>query len=261
MRMRVVLPTFWDDEGVGRLSWDARLALIAMWSYVQDNGVGKDSVGPIIGQLFGNDAEKDYETTRLRINGALEELCAAGLLIRFEREGVKYLEVANWSAWQRPDRPSRARFPTSASVSGNIRETVARVSRDSREALAKQPRSEWESESEPEEKGEGGRHPRDTRECLPLLPESSDAEPRPQCLRHPEGNASEPCGACAAGRRWEEQQAQAEKDRQLQKLANAKKLREKCTICDGTNWIPDTDPAERCDHRNGQPVAETVTRR
>jgi hypothetical protein len=155
MRMRVVQPTFWDDEGISQLSWDARLALIAMWSYVQDNGVGKDNVGSIIGQLFSNDAEKDYKATRLRVSGALDELCIEGLLIRFEHEGIKYLEVANWSTWQKPDRPSKARFPTYASTKADTREKVACMSRDSRESLARQSRSESESESESESDSEG----------------------------------------------------------------------------------------------------------
>jgi hypothetical protein len=250
MRMRVVQPTFWDDEGISQLSWDARLALIAMWSYVQDNGVGKDNVGSIIGQLFGNDAEKDYEATRLRVSGALEELCIEGLLIRFEHEGIKYLEVANWSTWQKPDRPSKARFPTYASTKADTRETVASMSRDSRESLARQSRPESESESD----SEGGRHSRDTHELLPALTDAADAGPRPQCSRHPDGNSSEPCGGCAAGRRWDDQQAQAKKDQRILKLAEAKRLRDSCTICGGTNWIPDTDPAVKCDHLNGQPV-------
>ncbi len=252
MRMRVVQPTFWDDEGISQLSWDARLALIAMWSYVQDNGVGKDNVGSIIGQLFGNDAEKDYEATRLRVSGALDELCIEGLLIRFEHEGIKYLEVANWSTWQKPDRPSKARFPTYASTKVDTRETVASMSRDSRESLARQSRSESESESESD--SEGRRHSRDTREPLPSLTDAADAGPRPQCSRHPDGNSSEPCGGCAAGRRWDEQQAQAEKDRRQRKRLETRLARENCTICDGTNWIPDTDPAVKCEHLNSRPV-------
>ena len=155
------------------LSWDARLALVAMWSYVQDNGVGKNNVGSIIGQLFGNDAETDYEATRLRVNGALDELCAAGLISRFEHEGVKYLEVANWPTWQRPDHPSRARFPTSASVNSNPREKAASISRDSRESLARQSSSESESESESDSEAEAETFPRDTRERFASPPESA----------------------------------------------------------------------------------------
>ncbi len=256
MRMRVVVPAFWDDEDIGNLSWDARLTLVGMWSYVQDNGVGKNSVASIIGRLFGNDAEKDYEATRLRVNGALDELCAAGLIIRFEHAGVKYVEVANWRAWQNPDRPSKTRFPTSASVSGKAREMLASASRDSPEVLPKTSRAESESDS----KLEGGSHPRGTRECSPPLPEAAYPGPRPKCSRHPDGNASEPCGGCGAGRRWDEEQAQAEKRRQLQKLTEAKRLRENCTICGGTNWIPDTEPAVSCDHLRGQPVTGTLTR-
>ena len=128
MRIRVIQPAFYDTEQIGALSWDARLVLIGLWSYVRDEGVGKDNLGQIVGALFPFDADKDYEGTRQRVSDALDELCAAGMLIRFETAGVKYVEIGNWPVWQKPDRPGKVRFPTSAGVSGDS-------SRESRESL------------------------------------------------------------------------------------------------------------------------------
>lgn len=128
MRIRVIQPAFYDTEQIGALSWDARLVLIGLWSYVRDEGVGKDNLGQIVGALFPFDADKDYEGTRQRVSDALDELCAAGMLIRFEAAGVKYVEIGNWPVWQKPDRPGKVRFPTSAGVSGDS-------SRESRESL------------------------------------------------------------------------------------------------------------------------------
>jgi hypothetical protein len=135
MRLRVVQPAFWDDERIGELSWDARLLLVGMWSYVRDEGVGKDQLGQVIGTLFPCDSDKDHEGTRLRVSAAMDELCAVGLIVRFEANGVKYVEVADWPDWQKPDKPSKRRFPSSTSIIGNPPETLASVSRDSRGTL------------------------------------------------------------------------------------------------------------------------------
>lgn len=127
MRMRVIRPDFYDDERIGRLSWDARLVLVGMWSYVRDEGVGKDQLGLIIGTLFAFDSERDHEGTRQLVSDALDELCAAGLLVRFEADGVNYIEVAHWPRWQQPKYPAKQRFPTSASVVEVSPESLRRV--------------------------------------------------------------------------------------------------------------------------------------
>jgi hypothetical protein len=131
MRMRGVQPAFWDSPVLGGLSWDARLAYVGMWSYVRDEGVGIDSVGLIAGALFAFDVETDYTSTAQRISAALDELCGAEMLTRFEVNGIKYIEVANWADWQKPDHPGKVRFPTSASVQPLSRESSRESSRKS----------------------------------------------------------------------------------------------------------------------------------
>lgn len=153
----------------------------------------------------------------------------------------------------------RQPFPTSASANGTARETVASTSRATRELPARQSLSESESESELE--GEGGGDSQDTRECSSSPSDGTDAAPPPQCPIHPDGNSSDPCRGCAAVRLLKEQQAQAEEDKRKQKLSEARALRENCITCGGTSWIPDTEPAVRCYHLNGQPVADAVMRK
>jgi hypothetical protein len=72
---------------------------------------------------------------------------------------------------------------------------------------------------------------------------------RPICAKHKNGNTDdENCRGCMKQRQWEEKQAaQAEQDEIQARLA-AREIAENCEICHGTNWLPDTEPAERCTH-------------
>ena len=73
-------------------------------------------------------------------------------------------------------------------------------------------------------------------------------EPRPQCPQHEE-NSPTPCPACLRRRRWDEARETEQADDELDERRRARELRDRCAICKGTNWIPDTDPAVKCDHQ------------
>ena len=55
MRIRSMRPEFWRSERIAAVSWDARLVLKGLESYVDDNGVGKDDIALIVGDLFQRD--------------------------------------------------------------------------------------------------------------------------------------------------------------------------------------------------------------
>lgn len=79
--------------------------------------------------------------------------------------------------------------------------------------------------------------------------------PSPFCDNHPTGTRNK-CGDCANARRafeaWElietDRQREAAEIAATQRLADVA-ARADCPICHGTNWIPDTDPAVRCNHQ------------
>ena len=58
MRIRSIKPEFWTSEDISRLGYFDRLLFIALWSYVDDNGVGVDRVPLIIGDLFPEDMSR-----------------------------------------------------------------------------------------------------------------------------------------------------------------------------------------------------------
>lgn len=80
-----------------------------------------------------------------------------------------------------------------------------------------------------------------------VVPELSDGPPSRYCHRHSETN-SPPCYGCRdAGRAaeaWEADRVAAEKAERQRRY----QLAQNCATCEGTNWIPDTDPAVRCPH-------------
>lgn len=97
--------------------------------------------------------------------------------------------------------------------------------------------------------------PDPTRPDPPLLVTTSggvtsvDANgPRPHCNRHPNSDHPEPCRACGARRKWDEQNAETIRRDELDAKRRARERADRCPVCQGTNWIPDTEPAVRCQH-------------
>jgi hypothetical protein len=64
------------------------------------------------------------------------------------------------------------------------------------------------------------------------------------------GNPNDdPCRACGKQREWDEANEAALAADELAAKRSAREAAESCPTCHGTNWLPDTEPAVRCDHR------------
>lgn len=139
MRIRSTKPEFWRSERIASVSWDARLVLKGLESYVDDNGVGKDDLALIVGDLFQRDLVREPSRTLARVSEAISELCDAGLLHRYDVDGTPLLYVSFWESIQRVDKPQAGRFPrpdgTKNYKDSEIRESVANIREPSR-ALA-----------------------------------------------------------------------------------------------------------------------------
>ena len=112
MRIRTIKPEFWTSPDVSKLSIEDRLLFIGLWNYVDDNGVGQDDVGLIIGALFPHDMAEDPTGTLARITGGLARLCEGGLVARYLSQDRRFLHVSTLTKWQRIDHPSKPRYPT-----------------------------------------------------------------------------------------------------------------------------------------------------
>lgn len=111
MRIRSTKPEFWRSERIASVDWEVRLVLKGLESYVDDNGVGKDDIALIVGDIFQRDLVREPSRTLARVSEALSKLHEAGLLHRYEVDGNALLYVAFWESVQRIDKPARGRLP------------------------------------------------------------------------------------------------------------------------------------------------------
>lgn len=140
MRIRSTKPEFWRSERIASVSWDARLILKGLESFVDDNGVGRDDIALIVGDVFPRDMLASPRETVARVSEGISELHWGGLLWRYEASSTRLLYVSFWDSIQRIDKPGVGRFPrpdgTMNYRDSEIRESLARA----RETVA--PRTE-----------------------------------------------------------------------------------------------------------------------
>ncbi|GEL95382.1 hypothetical protein [Cellulomonas composti] len=110
MRIRSTKPEFWRSARIASVSWDARLVLKGLESYVDDNGVGKDDLALIVGDVFPRDILASPRETYARVSEAVSDLHRAGLVWRYEVDGTRLMFVSFWEDIQRIDKPGKGRF-------------------------------------------------------------------------------------------------------------------------------------------------------
>ncbi len=111
MRIRSTKPEFWRSERIASVTWDARLVLKGLESFVDDNGVGRDDLPLIVGDLFQRDLVREPSRTLARVSEAITELHTAGLVHRYDSDGTALLFLSFWESVQRVDKPQAGRFP------------------------------------------------------------------------------------------------------------------------------------------------------
>ena len=134
MRIRSIKPEFWTSEDVAALDWPTRLLFIGLWSYVDDNGVGRDNAKLIKADLFP--LEDDPRETLATVSRGLQALCDGGQIARYNVDGKPFLYINAWEDHQRIDRPNKPRYPLPTCANAVPRETLATPSRDPRETPA-----------------------------------------------------------------------------------------------------------------------------
>lgn len=135
MRIRSIKPEFWTSEDIAALDWPTRLLFIGLWSYVDDNGVGRDNAKLIMADLFP--LEDEPRDTLATVSRGLQALCDGGQIARYTVDGKPYLYVNAWESHQRIDRPNKPRYPAPTCGNAVPRDTLATVSRHPRDTLAR----------------------------------------------------------------------------------------------------------------------------
>jgi hypothetical protein len=105
-RIRTIKPEFPQSETMGRLSRDARLLFIQLWTIADDEGRARASSRMLASLLYPYD-----DDARKLIGGWLDELEREQCIRRYEAEGSTYLEIVNWLKHQKIDHPSKSRLP------------------------------------------------------------------------------------------------------------------------------------------------------
>ena len=125
MRIRTIKPEFWRSPDVSTLDIEDRLLFIGLWSYVDDNGVGRGDMADIIADLFAADMFADPRETVARVSRGVSNLSERGMIHRYEVDGRTYVEIVRWRDHQRIDKPGKARYPHYGADSRDCRETPA----------------------------------------------------------------------------------------------------------------------------------------
>lgn len=111
MRIRNVKPEFYRSDDIDALTWEQRYFFIALFSYVDDNGVGRDRESDICADLFAGDFSGEPTETLRKVRDCLLALVRRGLVVRYEAEGKRYLFITGWDAHQYVKNPNRERYP------------------------------------------------------------------------------------------------------------------------------------------------------
>lgn len=117
-RIRTIKPEFPQSESMGRVSRDARLCFILLWTLVDDAGRFRGSSRMLASLLYPYD-----DDAQGLIEGWLDELVDQRCIDRYAVGRESYFEVCNWLSHQKIDRPSRSKFPSNPETSRNLEKT------------------------------------------------------------------------------------------------------------------------------------------
>jgi hypothetical protein len=106
MRIRTIKPEFWQSESLSRISREARLLFIGLFSACDDSGKTRAASRFLASLLFpyDDDAPKAIE-------GWLKELEKEGCIRRYVVDGNTYLDIPKWRDHQKIDKPSASKLP------------------------------------------------------------------------------------------------------------------------------------------------------
>lgn len=106
-RIRTVKPEYPKNRKVRRIGRDERLLNIHLWNLADDEGRLQELIAWIIGEVFPTDDDVTPQVLRRW----LERLEKAGLIIRYEVAGERYIQCHDWSEHQKINHPSKSLIP------------------------------------------------------------------------------------------------------------------------------------------------------
>ena len=106
-RIRTIKPHFFKSHDVAQLSYRARLTWIGLWTYVDDEGRGRDDARIIKGELWPLEDAVTWQD----VEADLTELSLSAHVVRYTVENRHFLSIPTWRDHQVISRPTPSRFP------------------------------------------------------------------------------------------------------------------------------------------------------
>lgn len=157
-RKRMIDPNFWRDEKLAQCTYMERLLFQGLWTFAEDNGVGRASPMLIKADIF------PYDTLRASdIESSLAKLASLGLILLYEIDEQKYYLVINFLKHQVINKPSKCYLPeplpehydtTTTPLRPNIKEVNIREEKISKRTLDDFFEMIWKSYPRKEGKGQ-----------------------------------------------------------------------------------------------------------
>ena len=105
-RIRTIKPEFPQSESMGRVSRDARLCFVMIWTIADDSGRLRGNSRMLASLLFPYD-----DDAPALMDGWLSELEHEGCIVRYMVDGAAYLEISKWLSHQKIDKPTPSKIP------------------------------------------------------------------------------------------------------------------------------------------------------
>lgn len=105
-RIRSIKPEFPQSESMGRVSRDARLTFIQLWTLSDDEGRLRGNSRMIASLLFPYDDDAPG-----LIDAWLGELERERCIARYRIDGDSYIQICKWLIHQKIDKPSKSKIP------------------------------------------------------------------------------------------------------------------------------------------------------
>jgi hypothetical protein len=122
-RIRTIKPEFPQSESMGRVSRDARLLFIQLWTICDDEGRSRGNSRMLASLLF----PYDDDAPKL-LDGWVKELEDEGCIDRYEVEGSTYIQIKKWQKHQKIDKPTASKLPQFVEDSREIGDNSRKVS-------------------------------------------------------------------------------------------------------------------------------------
>lgn len=109
-RIRSVHPELCQDEDLAALDDpSAERTFVRLWTHLDDEGRAVDNPKLLKAALYPLHDSMTAET----VNRDLEVLAGVGMILRYERDGKRYLcaKAGPWKTYQKPRHPSPSKYP------------------------------------------------------------------------------------------------------------------------------------------------------